>query len=68
MAIFRKKTEVIEAVQWTGGNLLELLEWMGLEYKYKNFTQDTDTDCLNIYITPYRTVKSDDWRLDRQRL
>lgn len=57
MAIFRKKTEVIEAVQWTGDNLLELLEGMGLEYKYKNFTQDTDTDCLSIYITPDRTVE-----------
>lgn len=29
MAYFRKKPVVIEAAQWTGGNAVSLLDWIG---------------------------------------
>ena len=36
---YRKKPVVIEAIQWNGDNLKEVMEFIGSEFKYESNTR-----------------------------
>jgi hypothetical protein len=46
MAKFRKKPVVIEAVQWTGNNLREIIDFAGLHPSANKWTWDEYTEVV----------------------
>ena len=49
---YRKKPVVIEAIQWSGNNLKEVMEFMGSE-----FTYDENTDYITNKFIYYKSTK-----------